>query len=122
MKKRYLDRKKQELPTEIDSNDDLISVVKTLLQIRSNYEKKFGVIMYANGDTKKIEKITQPLSAHNYAKERGSTKCKTRNIAIKQMRDSGYTYKDIGMKFGLSISQCRSVVVLELRNEKNGYR
>lgn len=39
----------------IMSKEDLISIIKTLEVIRSNYEKMFGVIMYANGETKKIE-------------------------------------------------------------------
>ena len=36
--------------------DDLISVVRTLLAIRANYEKKFGIIMHADGSTEKIRR------------------------------------------------------------------
>lgn len=39
----------------IMSKEDLISIIKTLEVIRSNYEEKFGIIMYANGEIKKIE-------------------------------------------------------------------
>jgi hypothetical protein len=35
------------------SREDLIMIIKTLTLIRSNYEKMFGVIMYANGETRK---------------------------------------------------------------------
>lgn len=37
------------------SKEELISIIKVLETIRSNYEKKFGIKMYANGDTQKIE-------------------------------------------------------------------
>lgn len=37
------------------SKKALIAIIKTLKTIRENYEKKFGVIMYANGETKEIE-------------------------------------------------------------------
>ena len=36
--------------------DELISMILVLQQIRKNYEDKFGVIMYANGETRPIEK------------------------------------------------------------------
>ena len=40
---------------EIMEKKDLIEIIKVLETIRSNYEKMFGVIMYANGEIKKIE-------------------------------------------------------------------
>lgn len=74
-----VDLEKESAPTESDvkkdslSKDDLISVVKTLLTIRANYEKKFGIIMYADGSTKRIDRHTKPSSipslAHSFMKE-----------------------------------------------------
>lgn len=37
------------------SKEELIDIILVLRQIRKNYEDKFGIVMYANGETVPIK-------------------------------------------------------------------
>lgn len=38
------------------TREELIDFIQVLRQIRKNYEDKFGIVMFANGETRPVEK------------------------------------------------------------------
>lgn len=55
-------------------------------------------------------------------KEKGSKEFRDRNMHIKKLKDSGWTFSELSDKFGISVTRLHQIVEMETENEQNGFR